>query len=248
MTHLVGILNLTPDSFSDGGQFFDPEKAIKRAGELFGDGAAIVDIGAESTRPTAIPLTSDEEWQRLEHVLPALLNQYPGKISLDSYHPETIEKALALGPIIVNDVTGLTNPTMVELLIKNQPRVIISHLPGNDIQAAHHGKLIDDADLVKNELLQKAAMLIAAGYETSHIILDPGIGFGKTSRLNRELLSFAQLVPDYAVMIGYSRKRFLGENRMELAPNIEAGKIARESGTVYLRVHDVKGHAGYLFK
>jgi dihydropteroate synthase len=246
MTKLVGILNITPDSFSDGGQYIDPKRAIKQAEQLFNDGATIVDVGAESTRPNAPALTDNQEWQRLDTVLPALLKKYPGRISLDSYHPETIQRALKIGPVIVNDVTGLNNANMVEVLILERPRVIISHLPGNNIQDAHNGKLIDTVDIIRKELLQKVEILLAAGYERDSIILDPGIGFGKTARLNNELLSFSRFMPDYAVMIGYSRKRFLGERRMELAPNLAAGRQAIENGAAYLRVHDVKGHMALL--
>lgn len=242
MAQLVGILNVTPDSFSDGGQFFDPQTAVRHAARLFADGASIVDVGAESTRPNAEALSDDEEWQRLEPVLRELLARYPGRISLDSYHPATVRRALAIGPVIVNDVTGMHNPEMVRAVLELRPRVIISHLPGIDIQKAHHDQPVAEAEEVKADLLKRAAALEAGGLPRRKIILDPGIGFGKTMELNRELLTFAALVPEYPVMIGYSRKRFLGENRMELAPNLEAGKIAIQSGAAYLRVHDVAGH------
>lgn len=242
MVKFVGILNITPDSFSDGGLFIDPEKAIEQAERLFSDGAAIVDIGAESTRPNATMLTDEEEWARLEPTLSELIKRYPNKISLDGYHPATIEKALDIGPIIVNDVTGMHNPQMVEVVIRRKPRVIISHLPGKDIQLAHQIAFINDRRVVKHDLLSAARTLLEGGLREDQIILDPGIGFGKTMELNRELLTFAEDIPNFEVMIGYSRKRFLGETRMELAPNITAGKVAVEHGAAYLRVHDVAGH------
>jgi dihydropteroate synthase len=136
---------------------------------------------------------------------------------------------------------------MAEAVVKRQARVIISHLPGADIQAAHQGKLVDDMQQVKTDLLARAAELEAKGLKRDQIILDPGIGFGKTPELNRELLKFAEQVPDYKVMIGYSRKRFLGEDRMELAPNLAAGRIAIQAGAAYLRVHDVAGHRQLLY-
>lgn len=242
MVQLVGILNVTPDSFSDGGRFQNYEAAIKQAKKLFADGASIVDIGAESTRPGATQLTSDEEWVRLEPILSELIVAYPGKISLDSYHPETIERALEIGPIIVNDVTGMNNPVMIETVAKLKPLVIISHLPGQDIQEAHQLVPTSTVDQVKRELLSKVEILQSKGVLRDRIILDPGIGFGKTIDVNKDLLKFAAQVPGYKVMIGYSRKRFLGENRMELEPNINAGRIAAGSGATYLRVHDVAGH------
>lgn len=248
MVQLVGILNLTPDSFSDGGQFTDFATAVERAAQLIADGAAIVDIGAESTRPGATPLTAQQEWQRLKPVLTALIQRFPDSLSLDTYHPETAQKALELAPkIIINDVTGLNNPGMRTIVTQTKARCIISHLPGADIQAAHTGALIDDVRIVRDDLRTKAGQLEAAGIARDNIILDPGIGFGKTADLNWELLRFASLMPDYQVMIGYSRKRFLGDRRMELEPNLAAGRVAIDAGAAYLRVHDVAGHQQLLY-
>lgn len=242
MTQLVGILNITPDSFSDGGQFTTLETAIAQAEQLFEDGAALVDIGAESTRPNATPLTADEEWVRLEPVLAELLELYPDRLSVDTYHPETAKRALAMGDVIINDVTGMNNPAMRAVVAEHYARCIISHLHGRNVQAAHQGKLVASKQQVIDELLASVAKLEKLGFDRRHIILDPGIGFGKTPALNHELLTFAADVPDYPVMIGYSRKRFLGDNRMELEPNLEAGRIAITAGAAYLRVHDVAGH------
>lgn len=242
MTQLVGILNLTPDSFSDGGQFIEYDQALARVEQLFEDGATLVDIGAESTRPGAVALEPDEEWERLAPILIELLEIYPESLSVDTYHPETAERALVAGDVIINDVTGMNNPEMREVIVKHYARCIVSHLPGTDIQAAHEGKLIASKQQVIDELLARAAKLEQMGLGKKQIILDPGIGFGKTPALNHELLSIAADLPDYPVMIGYSRKRFLGEDRMELAPNLAAAKIAIASGAAYLRVHDVAGH------
>ncbi len=242
MVKLVGILNITPDSFSDGGNFIDPVMAIKQAEKLFHDGASIVDVGAESTRPGAIPLTSEEEWARLKLVLEVLIPMYPGKISLDSYHPETILNAFTIGPVIINDVTGMNNPEMVNVATNLKATVIVNHIPFIDIQRAHELKPVSTVSEVKRDLLAKAKLLESNGIEKLRIILDPGIGFGKTRNLNLKLLRFAEQVPDYEVMIGYSKKRFLGDERMELGPNLKAGQIAASSGAAYLRVHDVAGH------
>lgn len=242
MVRLVGILNVTPDSFSDGGLYEDPHTALQRASRLFDEGASLVDVGAESTRPGAKPISNREEWQRLMPVLQRLIEQFPEQISVDTYHPETAAKALELGDVIINDVTGFRDPAMVELVLKHKARCIVSHLPAVDPQAAHAGKLVASVEQVKNDLLRKAAELQQGGLPQGHIVLDPGIGFGKTEELNWELLKFAQQVPDYPVMIGYSRKRFLGEDRMDLEPNLAAGQIAMQAGAAYLRVHDVAGH------
>jgi dihydropteroate synthase len=243
MTKLVGILNVTPDSFSDGGAYFSPAAAIARAQQLFADGVAFVDVGAESTRPHAQALSDDEEWARLKPVLAQLLSQYPGKLSVDTYHPTTIERACGLGPIIINDVTGFQNPAMQDLAVSHNLPVIISHLPNMSIQDAHRRVPVSTVSEVTSDLLATAALLQKRGLSADRIILDPGIGFGKTPELNWELLKFAHVVPSYPVMIGYSRKRFLGEHRLELAPNLAAARIAIAHGAAYLRVHDVAGHS-----
>ena len=242
MLQLVGILNITPDSFSDGGKFFNAKLAIRQARKLFTDGASIVDVGAESTRPNSTPLSVDAEWERLKPVLQVLIPLYPNKISVDSYHPKNIERAFSIGPIIVNDVTGMNNPSMVDVVSKLKSTVIISHLPTSDIQEAHRLVPISSVEQVREDLLSKAKLLEEKGLRRDQIILDPGIGFGKTAEINKELLNFAKQVPQFMVMIGYSRKRFLGDNRMDLQPNLEAGKVAVASGAAYLRVHDVSGH------
>jgi dihydropteroate synthase len=248
MVQLVGILNITPDSFSDGGLFVDTATALAHAGEMIAAGAALIDVGAESTKPNATALSWEQEWGRLEPVLKPLLEQYPMQISVDSYHAETIEQALRIGPIIVNDVSGMNNPAMVAVVAKYKPNIIISHLPGQSIPDAHAHAPVGDSNQVRRELLVCARELEYLGMPHDRIILDPGIGFGKTMALNHELLTFASLIPDYPVMIGYSRKRFLGETRMELAPNLAAGRIAIDAGAVYLRVHDVAGHAVLLHR
>lgn len=247
MTQLVGILNLTPDSFSDGGQYNSLEAAAARTAQLFEDGAAIVDMGAESTNPHSTPIALEEEWRRLFPVLKRLLELYtPQKLSVDSFHPETVRQVLELGPVIINDLTGMNNPAMVDLVTGHGATCIVSHLQGLNPAGVHSQPLIDDLQVIKDDLLARARMLESRGLSRDRIILDPGIGFGKTPELNRRLLRFAEEVPDYQVMIGYSRKRFLGSQRMEIEPNLEAGRVAIESGAAYLRVHDVAAHRELL--
>lgn len=242
MAELVGILNITPDSFSDGGEFLEPSKAIQRAKQLFAHGAAFIDIGAESTRPKAEPITSKQEWARLEEVLKVVLPMYPGKVSLDSHNPETIKKAFKIGPVIINDVTGMNDQAMRELVAELKPTCIVSHLPNMSIQEAHKLTPVFSVEQVRADLLEKDMVLQKLGLPKEQIILDPGIGFGKLAEVNRELLKFADLFPGRKIMIGYSRKRFLGDDRMNLEPNLQAGKVAIAHGATYLRVHDVQGH------
>jgi dihydropteroate synthase len=251
---IVGILNVTPDSFSDGGKFFSFEKAIEQAEKLFADGADIVDIGAESTNPKSSPLSPAAEWERLESPLTKLLELYPGKISVDSYHAETIEKAAQIEPIMINDVTGFNDPAMMRLALDYDLTCVISHLPhqfSDDIQAAHQAKPVDNMQQVIDELLERRDELVALGLPNDQIILDPGIGFGKTMRLNWKLLEFAKHIEDHEVMLGHSRKRFLGTSPKTGAPlpdgdklrmsdevNLLAANIAKDVGTSYLRVHE----------
>lgn len=246
MVQLVGILNITPDSFSDGDLFWDPEMAVRHAEQLFTDGASIVDIGAESTHPGSKPITPAEEWRRLKPILEWFSALYPSRLSIDTYHPETAKRALAMREFIINDVTGMSNPAMIDIIVEHQARCVIGHLPGNDIQAAHRAEPLDNIQEIIDYLLSKAELLQSKGLSHNKIILDPGLGFGKTADLNNQLLEFAKYVPDYEVMIGYSRKRFLGDKRMDLKTNLAAGQIAIDAGAAYLRVHDVAGHRQLL--
>jgi dihydropteroate synthase len=252
---LVGVLNLTPDSFSGDGIPNSAKRAIAQAEEMFGHGASIIDVGAEATNPWATPITPDEEWRRLEPVITKLISENPGRIAVDSYHPETVQRVVKTcgTNFIVNDVTGMNNPKMREIVAKYGLRCIVSHLPikfGTDIKEAHAKADVDDAKQVLERLLERRQQLMDLGLYEGKIILDPGIGFGKTMRLNWDLLQFADLVKkagiDNEVMVGYSHKRFLGEHRFEIEPNLEAARIAIDAGTKYLRVHDVAAHYDYL--
>lgn len=250
-TELVGILNITPDSFSDGDRYSQSDQAAARVQELFNQGASLVDIGAESTRPGATPLTPEEEFARLEPVLDSL-HVYNGQISIDTYHPETVRQvARRIGNFIINDVTGFNSPEMIEVAAYLGLRCIVSHLPANfgqDIQTAHKMKPVANVWRVKEELVGRRRAMIQAGISPGSIILDPGIGFGKQMDLNRQLLRFAEQVRDADVMIGYSNKRFLYPDRNydDPEPNLVAGRIAIESGAKYLRVHDVVAHRQLL--
>jgi dihydropteroate synthase len=179
-------------------------------------------------------------------VLPRLIDKYPGKISLDTYHPETAEHALRLGEVIINDVTGMNNADMISVVARYGARCIVSHLPDTDIQTAHKLKDVKGSDTVIMDLMRREKELAAAGIPKDHIIFDPGIGFGKTQELNVELLEFAGYFPGREVMIGYSKKSFLGEEQYDTQVNLDAGRIAIAAGAAYLRVHDVAAHRALL--
>jgi len=259
-TTLVGILNVTPDSFSVAGRYIEPIEAVRHAKELFAGGASIVDIGGEATNPWAEPITAEEEWGRLEPILKVLFPLYGSlSFSIDTRHPEIVERAAKLAgdkKFYVNDVTTFVDIGMISVAAKYDMPVIMSHLPlaaNGDIKRAHSDASIriDDVQQVVNELRQQEAKLLAAGIAKDRIIKDPGIGFGKTMRLNHELLSFAKLFPGEPIMIAASQKRFLemlpngepiegiaaGQYKLQDEPNRQAAKIAVTAGATYLRVH-----------
>ena len=248
MTELVGILNITPDSFSDGGQNNSLEAAIRHAEEMFREGASTVDVGAESTRPGAEAIDWSEEVRRLSGFIQEA-EVLGWNISLDTYHPETVAWASKnLSNFIINDVTGFRNPAMREVAASTGNKVVLGHLPkaSHNISDAHREKPIDSIDQVIQELRDSIEQLVQAGVAREKIVVDPGIGFGKTKELNWKLLRFGLCIPEHEVMIGYSRKRFLGEKRLEIETNYLAGQIAIDSKAKYLRVHDVQGHASLL--
>lgn len=256
---LFGILNYTPDSFFDGNKNFSVTKAVLAAQQLLKDGASFIDIGAEATNPFVKPITSGEEIKRLLPILPELLQKFPGQISLDTYHPGTLAWALQHGPVILNDVSGLHDPAMIELAIKHNLKCIVGHLPpeARVIPVEAHNFKIDDFDLVVKQMRAQAEALQAAGLKKHQLILDPNIGFGKSMRLNWQLLSVANTIHDYPIMIGHSNKRFLGcdpqtgellqdgqELRYTAKRNRQAAQIAIDTHASYLRVHDPALYSG----
>ncbi len=247
MVTFVGIVNVTPDSFSDGGMFFAAQAAMEHAYELHKNGATIIDLGAQSTRPGASHLSAEEELQRLEPVV-SRLTDAPFDVSIDTFYPEVIKKVRTYLPdVIINDVTMAHSQEMQELVATSGLRIFLSHLPllvDGNIQAAHQMlQPIDSIDIVTRELLQRRDELLARGAASQQIILDPGIGFGKTMRLNAELVEFATHVPTIPVMIGFSRKRFIEQflhlDRFDRSVNAMLTQKAIDSGATYLRVHEI---------
>jgi dihydropteroate synthase len=256
---LVGILNVTPDSFSDGGLFATATAALTQAKQLFADGASIIDVGAEATNPKATAISSEEEWARLGPVLQALLPLlHDYNFSIDTRHAATIERVVGLvGPLkfYVNDVTTFIDDELSAVTAKYGLSAIISHsalAAGGDIEAIHATSM-ESVEVVVAELNQQKDKLISLGLPAEHIILDPGIGFGKSMKLNWQLLEFADYMPGVPLMTGHSNKRFLATNpvsgeidesidRYGNEANIAAAKIAIESSKIrknrlLLRVH-----------
>lgn len=247
MTRLVGILNLTPDSFSDGGQFVNPAAAVAQYHQLLEDGAAFVDMGAESTRPGATPLGDEAEWARLEPVLAQL---DLSRVSIDTYHAESARRALAMGAAVINDVGGLGDAAMRAVLAASDCPVIVMHaltLPADPAVTWPEGTDPVAAILAwKRDITQLA---IASGIAAERLIYDPGLGFGKTAEQSLALLDrVAELVRSGGDWLyGHSKKSLYksiekNENVSRETLTVDYSRRLIEAGVQYLRVHDVAAH------
>ncbi len=244
---IMGILNVTPDSFSDGGEFFNAEDAIKHAGKMLSAGADIIDIGAMSTRPGSEPISVQEEIRRLEPVLKELCAVDNAVISVDTVNPETADFALSIGAHIINDVSGWFNPDMASVVKKYGAGWIMTHTG-----AVSSGSVIDYHDGVVNAVNVFFGSFLSDcenyGISREYICLDTGFGFAKTTDDNIELLRHLEKIirPDVAFLTALSRKRFIGEiadapeTGDRLAGTLTADIIALMKGSDILRVHDVK--------
>jgi dihydropteroate synthase len=243
---VMGIVNTTPDSFSDGGDHFDRDVAIARGLEQFADGADILDIGGESTRPGSAPVPPEEERRRVVPVIDALAKA-GAVVSIDTRHADTMNAALDAGASIVNDITALTGPCSLDLVAARGVSAVLMHMQGEPktMQASPH---YDDAPReIAVYLASRIAACEAAGIPRSRLSVDPGIGFGKTVAHNAQILARIDVLRELgvAVLIGVSRKSFLGalskgEKPKERLPgSLAAGLAAIARGADILRVHDV---------
>jgi dihydropteroate synthase len=247
-THIMGILNVTPDSFSDGGLYNDAEKAFVRARDMAAAGADIIDIGGESTRPGAEPLSEEEELRRIIPIIEHLAADLPVPISVDTYKATVAKKALAAGASIVNDISGLRfSPDMAKIAADYGAAVVIMHIKGTprDMQQNPvYGDVIVD---VISYLEEGIAIAVKAGVDSEKIFIDPGIGFGKTLEHNLTLLNRLDELRSLGrpIVLGTSRKKFIGtilgiavpEQRVDgTAPTLALGI---ERGASVVRVHDV---------
>lgn len=230
---VMGIVNVTPDSFSDGGKYFSPEEAVRRIKNLIADGADIIDIGAESTKPGAVPLSWEDEWSRLKPVLTLLKGTVPTRqkgtvpVSVDTYHPETAERAIALGAKIINCVYEGTVPDMLRICAEKDAELVIP------------AKFLGTVPVRERGTVERLG--------TVPIYLDPMIGFGTTREEDLELLrSIPELAKRGRVLVGASRKRIVkkltGEKMTgkNLGGNLGVSAWAAMNGASVVRVHDVK--------
>ena len=244
---VMGIINCTPDSFSGDGLGNDAKKATRRGLSMFNYGADIVDIGGESTRPGAKPVTAEVEMSRVIPVIEALGKARPGRVSVDTMKPRVAEAALYAGATIVNDVSGLRDQKMVELVAEHDAAVIIMHMLGEPRTMQKSPRYKDVVGDIIRFLADRIDVAENAGVNPRKIMVDPGIGFGKTMDHNLEIIARLRelKVLGKPIVIGVSRKSFIGkltgsptDDRLE--GSIAAAVLAIENGADIVRVHDVE--------
>ena len=245
-THIMAILNVTPDSFSDGGRFFDAETAVKHAIAMVEDGADILDVGGESTRPGADPVGEEEEIARVVPVIEAVRGVLDVPISIDTTKASVAEAALDAGAVIVNDVSaGRFDEEMLPLVARREAALVLMHMLGEPRTMQQNPEYGDVVAEVREFLDARAGVAIAAGVARDKIVVDPGFGFGKTRehnlRLLRELGAFTDL--GFPVLAGTSRKSFIGatldlpvDERLEGTAATVAMAVA--NGAAIVRVHN----------
>ncbi|MCX7961154.1 MAG: dihydropteroate synthase [Burkholderiales bacterium] len=242
----MGVLNVTPDSFSDGGRYLERGAAIERARRMVEEGADIVDVGGESTRPGARPVSEEEELARVLPVL-AALRDLPVPVSVDTRRPRVMREAIAAGASMVNDVEALEAPGALEAVAAADCAVCLMHKRGDPATMQDNPVYADVVGEVKAYLAARIASVLAAGIARDRIVADPGFGFGKTAAHNLALLARLGEFADLGVPVaaGLSRKSTLGAITgrpvgERLAASLAAALLAAEAGAAILRVHDVR--------
>jgi dihydropteroate synthase len=245
---VMGILNVTPDSFSDGGLFLDPFAAADHAARMLEEGADIIDVGGESTRPGAAEVSTEDELARVIPVVEAIVSRTGATVSIDTTKSQVARAAIDVGAVIVNDVTAMrSDPSMPDVITDTGAGIVLMHMLGNPRTMQANPTYDDVVADVKAALIGWAGDALAAGVPDSAIVLDPGIGFGKTKEHNLKLLkgipSLCQ--PGFPILIGTSRKSFIGTTldvpvgeRLEGTAATVAWAVAQ--GAKVVRVHDVK--------
>ncbi|MGB5337719.1 MAG: dihydropteroate synthase [Gammaproteobacteria bacterium] len=244
---IMGVLNITPDSFSDGGDFLPVEKAVARARSMVEEGAAIIDVGGESTRPGAAHVPVAEELHRVLPVIDALVQTIPVPVSIDTRKPEVMQAAVAAGAGLINDVHALQAPGALEVAASLGVPVCLMHMQGTPEDMQVNPEYADVVAEVRRFLVERAAACTGAGIDPAQIILDPGFGFGKTVEHNLLLLRHLhRLVAEgYPVLVGLSRKSLIGkvlglDVDDRLYPGIALAVLAVWQGAAIVRCHDVR--------
>ncbi|MBN1846394.1 MAG: dihydropteroate synthase [Sedimentisphaerales bacterium] len=246
---IMGILNVTPDSFSDGDEYLEPAAAVRHGLDMVDQGADIIDVGGESTRPASEPVTADEQIRRVGPVIWTLSRQTDVPISIDTTDSRVAEAALEAGASIINDVSALRrDPAMAELARQCQAPVILMHMLGTPQTMQDQPTYDDVVQDIMRFLAERMAFAAAAGIEPANIVLDPGLGFGKTPKHNltilRHLHRFHELGPP--LLVGPSRKSFIGKvleidsPRQRIFGTAAAVATCAAAGAQIIRVHDVR--------
>ncbi len=244
---VMGVVNVTPDSFSDGGAFFDPDRAIAHGRALIDEGADLLDIGGESTRPGATPVDPEEEWRRIAPVVRALADEGRVPISVDTRHAIVAQRALEAGADMINDVSGLVDPDMRRVVRDGKAAAIVMHLRGDPATMQQDTQYADLRGEVFSALAARTDAAVRDGIPPDRILIDPGLGFGKTPEQSLELLAHSGELRSlgYPVVIGASRKSMLGwalgaaDPAARLEAGIAAAVIAAMDGIELIRTHDV---------
>lgn len=245
---IMGILNVTPDSFYDGGYYFDKDKAYTRVESMVSEGADIIDVGGMSTRPGSLPVSAGEETERVIPVIEHIKKNYDILISIDTYRSEVARKAIEAGAHMINDISGLSmDKNMAEVIAESGVSIVIMHIKGTPENMQENPEYKNVIDEIYDFLEGRTGMAVDSGIEPEKIIIDPGIGFGKTLEHNLEIINkiseFKTL--GYPVMIGASRKSFIGgilglPAGERLEGSLAAAVYSVMNGVNVLRVHDVK--------
>ena len=244
---VMGILNITPDSFSDGGMYLDSNAALKRADKMIEEGVDIIDIGGESTRPGSDPVSTDEELKRIVPIIEAIKKISDIAISIDTYKPEVMKEVIDMDVAMINDIYALQKPNAIDLIKKSNVGVCLMHMQGTPKKMQLNPTYKNVVSEVRSFLEERANLIANEGIGKTRIILDPGFGFGKTFEHNIDLLknieSFKSL--NLPILVGLSRKSFIrkilnGDHDDHLSGSISAAILSVIKGAKILRVHDVK--------
>ena len=244
---VMGILNITPDSFSDGGMYLDSNAALKRADKMIEEGVDIIDIGGESTRPGSETVSADEELKRITPIIEGIKKISDIAISIDTYKPEVMKEVIDMDIAMINDIYALQKPNAIDMIKKSNVGVCIMHMQGTPKTMQLNPTYKNVVSEVISFLEERANLIVNEGIDKSRIILDPGFGFGKTFEHNIDLLqnieSFQSL--NLPILVGLSRKSFIrkilnGDHDDHLSGSISAAILSVLKGARILRVHDIK--------
>lgn len=244
---VMGILNVTPDSFSDGGNFSQVDLAVKHALSLVDEGADLIDIGGESTRPNATPVSLQQELDRVIPVIEALAGKISIPISIDTYKPDVMRAAIQAGASLVNDVKALQEDGAIEVVANSEAGVCLMHMQGSPQKMQENPSYTNVVKEVSDFLLERIHACEKAGIAKNRILIDPGFGFGKTRSHNITLIKQLDAINDigYPMLVGLSRKSVLGQVTgsdvdARIYASVAAAVISAMKGAKIVRVHDVK--------